>query len=83
MRHCTSGKVCYHSRAQAEEELIHIIAIKGDSPGQPNGIYKCDICECYHLTSKSKTPEVTENPEFKDRLRRYRDKLDWENRLGG
>ncbi len=78
MRNCSTGKVCYSDSYQAEEALIHSLVKGGEHPGQPNGYYKCSICECFHLTSSSRNPEQIKSPEFQERLRKYRQASDWE-----
>ncbi|MEJ2004932.1 MAG: hypothetical protein P8X57_08215, partial [Cyclobacteriaceae bacterium] len=64
MRHCSTGKTCYTNEFLAEEALIHAMVKGGAAPDKPNGIYKCEICECFHLTSKSRDTSLLDSPEF-------------------
>jgi len=81
MRYCTTGKVCYSTPFQAEEALIHAIVRTGSTNESPNGIYRCEYCECYHLTSSSRDRELIDSPQFQQRLRNYRQASEWEDRF--
>lgn len=49
---CPSGKRAFTSEVQAEEALIDTRTRRGDERNGPVGVYRCDDCGQYHLTSK-------------------------------
>lgn len=52
LRSCPSGKRAFITEVQAEEVLIDTHTRQGN-PGQgPVGVYRCDDCGQFHLTSK-------------------------------
>ncbi|MCA6074528.1 hypothetical protein [Fulvivirga sedimenti] len=80
MRNCSSGKVCHDNRTIAEEELVRVLAKYGERAGSPNGIYLCEICGFYHLTSSSRETGYIHTPEFRERIRRAALENDWDDR---
>ncbi len=81
MRNCSSGKICHDNRSIAEEELIRVLAKYGERPGSPNGVYQCEICGYFHLTSNSREPDLIHTREFQERIRKATLGNDWEDRL--
>ncbi|MGC3946979.1 MAG: hypothetical protein QM762_21095 [Chryseolinea sp.] len=53
MRTCSTGKRVYDSVVQAEQALVHLQSKQQFKNGEgPVGVYRCDDCGGYHLTSK-------------------------------
>ena len=83
MASCSSRKRTYDSAIQAETALIELQGRRHFRAGEgPVGIYRCDICGGYHLTSKGTINPTLANQQRdgtieKQRLaNRWIDKLD-------
>jgi hypothetical protein len=62
---CSSRKRTYDSAVQAEQALLELQSRNEFRVGDgPVGIYRCDICGGYHLTSKG-----TINPSLANQIR--------------
>ena len=51
-RSCPSGKRAFVTEVQAEEALIDTRTRRGDDRQGPVGVYRCEDCGQFHLTSK-------------------------------
>lgn len=81
-RFCSSGKRSFDSEELAREALIEVRARNNFPDGQgPNGIYVCEYCKCYHLTSKSPDNTLIDSTEARERIRREREANFWLNKL--
>lgn len=77
---CSTQKVCYDSQEIAEEALLQNHAKNNYAEGQgPVNVYECDICGCYHFTSKGNTHPILR--EQKGRIDRLREANYWEDRF--
>ena len=74
---CSSGKIAYDSIYEVEEALIYS-QINFES-GATN-FYKCDFCECYHLTSNSVLHPLLNEVEIKLRIENERRVNKWKDR---
>lgn len=53
MKSCPTQKRVYDSAVQAEQALLEMQGRVHFRPGEgPVGVYQCDLCGGYHLTSK-------------------------------
>lgn len=52
LRSCPSGKRAFATEVLAEEALIDTRSRGGDERHGPVGVYRCDDCGQFHLTSK-------------------------------
>ena len=52
LRSCPSGKLAFATEVLAEEALIDTRTRRGDDRQGPVGVYRCDDCGQFHLTSK-------------------------------
>ncbi len=52
LRSCPSGKRAFVTEVQAEEALIDTRTRRGDDRQGPVGVYRCEDCGQFHLTSK-------------------------------
>jgi hypothetical protein len=81
-RFCSTGKRSFDSEELAREALIDVRARNNFPDDQgPNGIYGCEICGCYHLTSKSSDDSLINNTESQERIRRQKEANFWLNKL--
>jgi len=77
---CSTQKVCYDSKEIAEEALLQNHAKNNYAEGQgPINVYECDICGCYHFTSKGSTHPILKKQ--KGRIDRLREANYWEDRF--
>lgn len=52
MAGCITGKKSYSSESLAEDALIEARTRHGDEKNGPVGVYRCEDCSQFHLTSK-------------------------------
>jgi len=84
MKPCSSRKRTYDTAAQAEHALLELQGRSEFRAGDgPVGVYRCDICGGYHLTSKGSM-----NPTLASQLRdgsiqRQREVNRWIDKLKG
>ncbi len=76
---CSSGKRCFDSVTLAKESLIHIRTRFPAGEG-PQGIYQCDLCGCYHLTSDSGADFGLDDKD-RHRIDREREARHWEDKF--
>jgi len=80
MSHCSSHKVCYDSKEIAEEALLQNHAKNNYAKGQgPVNVYLCDMCGCYHFTSKGEINPLLNSQ--KGRIDKLREASYWEDKL--
>lgn len=79
---CTSGKRCYSSFELAEEALIgaHIAYEFGNNAG-PVGVYVCDECQQFHLTSQGEMSSRLKNLIESGELEKLRQARRWEEKF--
>lgn len=78
---CSTGKRCYDSLELAREGLIAIRARNALPASEgPQGVYRCQICDCYHLTS-SKTDGFNLSSEDEKRIEREGQARFWEEKF--
>lgn len=79
---CSTKKICFISREVAEEELMANRAKYNYSPGSgPVNIYKCNICEYYHFTSKGEMNPKLLSKDSKKKIDRESEANYWLNKL--
>lgn len=79
---CPTKKICFISREIAEEELLANRAKYNYSTGAgPVNIYKCDICEYYHFTSKGEMHPKLLSQDTKKRIDRESEANYWREKL--
>ncbi len=80
---CSSGKICYLTQQMAEAALIDNRARYNYSVGQgPTNIYMCEICNCYHFTSKGELHPLLKDDNTQQRINKLKQGRDWEDKLG-
>lgn len=80
MSNCSSGKRSYLSESLAEEALIGAHINYHYTKGQgPIGIYQCELCGQYHLTSKGNMNQRLEKALQGGTIKKGRDANWWEN----
>lgn len=81
MHTCSSGKRCYLSLELAEEALIgaHVAYsyVKGSGP---IGVYQCDECSCYHLTSQGAMNKRLEQMINNGEIQKQKEAQQWEGK---
>lgn len=81
MNKCKSGKVCYFSQSEAEEALLQLRGKYEFQKGKgPIGVYHCDICHGYHLTSKGNNSEFLESKENQRKIELLKEAEKWSNK---
>jgi len=77
---CSTHKYEYLTRELAEDALIDQHIYKGFLPHEgPQNIYECEICNSWHLTSKStQRNESLQKQMDSGELRRKQDASSWE-----
>ncbi|MFZ6001452.1 MAG: hypothetical protein ACOYW3_13155 [Bacteroidota bacterium] len=82
MKKCGTGKKLYPSESIAEDALVeaHIQFNYGVGQG-PVGVYQCDECGHYHLTSQGKINERLAGMMRDGSLARLKEASRWMDRL--
>lgn len=77
-------KVCYDSEHQAEQALLSARARFPVSSGTgPVAVYRCNYCECYHLTSKGEESYLLRSEDTKRKIDLEREAFYWESKIKG
>lgn len=79
---CSSGKNKYHSEEAAEDALLELWLKNNYGSGQgPVGVYRCDDCGEFHLTSKGvmtgRLLDIIRSEKFK----RQQEAKNWEEKI--
>lgn len=78
---CISRKICYLSKTQAEEALVHLRGKYQPVSGQgPVGVYHCSDCGCYHLTSSGEESDILKSEESQRRIKLQKEADYWERK---
>lgn len=81
---CVSHKVCYNSKGEAEEALIHLQAKYRSASGSgPVSTYWCPDCGYYHTTSKGEISESLRTDDNKRRIELQKEANYWEDKFKG
>ena len=75
---CTTGKVCFLNKEDAEEELL---INRAKYRNGPVNIYECQICGNYHFTSKGEMHSGLLTGKNKDKINRESEAQYWLNKL--
>lgn len=76
--YCSTNKNYYQSEAECVEVLIENLGRNKYPAGLgPVNIYKCDLCDGFHLTSKGERHPILDDPEIKKRIFRLQQASDW------
>lgn len=76
--YCSTNKNYYQSEAECVEVLIENLGRNKYHAGLgPLNIYKCDLCDGFHLTSKGERHPILDDPEIKKRIFRLQQASDW------
>ncbi|MGK7391157.1 MAG: hypothetical protein ACNS60_12450 [Candidatus Cyclobacteriaceae bacterium M2_1C_046] len=79
---CPTKKICFISKEVAEEELLANRAKYNYSSGTgPINVYKCDVCEYYHFTSKGEMNSRLLSKDSKKKIDRESEANYWLNKL--
>ncbi|UII31301.1 hypothetical protein LVD17_23700 [Fulvivirga ulvae] len=79
-----SNKVCYHSKGEAEEALIHLQAkYRSASGGGPISAYWCPHCGYYHTSSKGDKSSTLQSSETQKRIEIQQEANYWEEKFKG
>lgn len=82
MKACSSRKRTYDSAVQAEEALIELQSRSAFRAGDgPVGVYRCDICGGYHLTSKGTLNQTLADKQRNGTIDRHREANHWIDKL--
>lgn len=81
---CTTRKICYITKDQAEQALLGTRArySSAANPG-PVAVYRCPLCECYHLTSKGDESDVLRSADSQRKIDLQREAYYWEGKIKG
>lgn len=79
---CVSGKRAFENRQLAEEALIAARSnfVFRDDAG-PVGVYQCDDCGAWHLTSKGPKSNLLNDPDIKDTIRKQQEAEYWRQKF--
>ncbi|MEL7005882.1 MAG: hypothetical protein AAFN93_24610 [Bacteroidota bacterium] len=81
MSTCVTNKRCYDSREIAEEALIENRSrYHHSSKSGPINVYLCELCGCYHFTSKGEQSDILKSQESKKRIDLQREANFWESK---
>lgn len=79
---CVSNKKIYPSKEAAEDALIeahaHFDYTRGDGP---IGVYQCEDCGSYHLTSKGPMNQKLEQLIKEGKIKRLKEANQWLNKM--
>ena len=79
---CSSGKIKYRSEEAAEEALLELWIKNEYGAGQgPVGVYRCDDCGEFHLTSKGMMSDKLIEALRSEKFRRQKEAKSWEDKL--
>ena len=82
MKSCSSQKRSFDSAEQAEQALVEIQARRDFRAGDgPVGIYRCDLCGSFHLTSKGPVNATLANKQRDGTIDRQREANYWIDKL--
>jgi hypothetical protein len=82
MKTCTSNKKMFPSESIAEEALISAwTAYDYTGKNGPLGVYLCDICGSYHLTSKGPTNKRLADFIASGELKRHAEASRWLDKM--
>lgn len=76
---CPTNKDYYHNEDMAIEALIQHQGRNHYAPGAgPINVYRCNLCDGYHFTSKGEVNPVLNDPEVKRRISLLRQSSEWD-----
>jgi hypothetical protein len=79
---CSSGKIKYPSEEAAEEALLGLWIKNEYTAGQgPVGVYRCDDCGEFHLTSKGTMSDKLQQAVRSEKFNRQKEAKNWEDKL--
>lgn len=78
MPFCTTKKICFLNKEDAEEELV---LNKGKYRNGPVNVYQCHICGFYHFTSKGEMNSKLLSKENRKRIDRESEANYWLNKF--
>jgi len=80
---CVSGKRQYDTKEQAEEGLIAARSrfVFRDDSG-PIGVYQCDDCGAWHLTSKGEKSSLLKDSQTQKSIRDQHEADYWLRKIG-
>jgi hypothetical protein len=79
---CSSGKIRYPSEEAAEDGLLELWTKNDYGAGQgPVGVYRCDDCGEFHLTSKGTMSDKLLQAIRTEKFRRQKEAKNWEDKL--
>lgn len=78
---CVTHKICYYSKTQAEEALVHLRGKYQYSPDQgPVSVYQCSDCGCYHVSSKGEVSDVLKSEDNQRKIKLQKEADYWEKK---
>jgi hypothetical protein len=81
-RSCPTGKIVYGSVAIAEDVLIELWSKNEYNPvSAPVGVYQCDDCGFFHLTSKGVMNPKLSEAIASGKIKRQREAGRWEEKF--
>ena len=80
--YCTSNKNFYYNEQECLEALIESLGRKANNNSGPINIYRCDLCDGFHLTSKGDPHPMLSDQKVLDRINKVRQAFDWEKKWG-
>lgn len=81
IKSCSTGKNYYFDKHTAIEALIEHLGRNHFSHGTgPINVYRCNICDGYHFTSKGERLAQLNDPAVKSRIQKLRQASDWEGK---
>jgi hypothetical protein len=81
-RSCPTGKIVYGSQAIAEDVLIELWSKNEYNPvSAPVGVYRCEDCGFFHLTSKGVMNEKLSAAIASGKIKLLREANRWEDKF--
>lgn len=81
-RSCPTGKIVYGSASIAEDVLIELWSKNEyNTASAPVGVYRCDECGFFHLTSKGVMNEKLSAAITSGKIKRQREAGRWEDKF--
>lgn len=80
---CPTNKTCYDTRDMAEDALVENRGRYQYAQGQgPVNVYACDLCGCFHFTSKGDPNERIVSEDGQNDIDRAQEANYWLDKIG-
>lgn len=79
---CSNGKISYDSEQKALDALIdHRARFNHQEGTGPVNVYRCDLCDGWHFTSKGTSHPLLSDPQRQKEIRKLSETYFWEQKL--